>query len=247
MTTSTLPLSIVTGAGGGIGSAIVRALRHAGHRVIAVDRDAELLASTFADDSMVVATGLDVTDSAAVESLIGNVAREHGAIHSLVNAAGIYLDGALELMSEADVDLIFAVNVKGTLFPCQAVAAHMKEQGRGCIINVSSIAADLSSPSNGLYGATKGAVNSLTRGLAISLAPSGIRVNAIAPGPVATPMADAALRDPEYARMMLSRIALHRLGQPHDVASAVAFLVSDAANWITGSILTVDGGVRALR
>ncbi|MDV8071473.1 SDR family oxidoreductase [Rhodococcus sp. IEGM 1366] len=240
-------VAVVTGAASGIGLETVRRLSMHGATVIAVDSNQSLL-ETEHSSSPVTAAPADVTDSASVDDLIRRITTEHGRLDILVNAAGIYRDGNIVDFDEKLAQDLFRVNVFGTLLPSQSAARAMIEcENGGTIVNVSSIASQLATDTNGVYGATKGAVEALTRGFAVSLSPHRIRVNAVAPGPIDTPQAAAALHDPDYAERMLGRIALGTLGKPHDVAEAILFLAGGASTWVTGTVLTVDGGVRAQR
>ncbi|OZC44389.1 hypothetical protein CH286_20725 [Rhodococcus sp. WWJCD1] len=238
-------VSIVTGAASGIGRRIVQAFVASGSSVIALDTDAELLCEQY-DGTQVESSAVDVTDSRAVEQTIAAVVARTSHIDILVNAAGVYRSGPLLDFDIAVAEELLRINVLGTLIPSQWAARAMRHTG-GSIVNISSVAAQLSTETNGMYGATKGAVESLTRGLAVSLAEHSIRVNAVAPGPIHTPMTADTLSDPENASRMLDRIVLNTLGTPADVANAALFLASPSSAWITGTILTVDGGVRALR
>jgi len=239
---------MVTGAASGIGYQTAQVLNGLGATVAAVDANSSILREPmYQQNPGFLPAVLDVTDARAVNDFVAALHSDWARIDILVNAAGIYRSGEILDFTLSDTRDLFEVNVLGTLIPSQSVARVMVPTGGGAIVNVSSIAAHIASEVNGVYAATKGAVEALTRGMAIGLASQGIRVNAVAPGPIATPIATAALQDEDYSKRMLSRIALDRIGQPTDVAEAVAFLCSHQARWITGSVLTVDGGVRALR
>lgn len=242
-------VALVTGAAGGIGLATARRLGHEGATVIAVDVDEMRLREAWPSATAAASVRTcDISRSDEVNRLVDEVTSEYGPVDILINSAGIYRDGAALDTSETDFDLMYNVNVKGTFLMSQAAARTMVSASiGGSIVNIASIAADLASPLNMAYGATKGAVLSLTRGFAVSLGAHAIRVNAIAPGPVETAMAAQALVDPAYSERMLGRILLGRLGTPDEIAKAAVFLASDDSSWITGSCLTVDGGVRALR
>ncbi|WP_146072581.1 SDR family NAD(P)-dependent oxidoreductase [Arthrobacter sp. 4R501] len=239
---------MVTGAASGIGYQTAQVLNGLGATVAAVDANSSIMREpTYQQSPGFLPAVLDVTDARAVIDFVATLNSGWGRIDILVNAAGIYRSGEILDFTLSDTRDLFEVNVLGTLIPSQSVARVMVPTGGGAIVNVSSIAAHIASEVNGVYAATKGAVEALTRGMAIGLASQGIRVNAVAPGPIATPIATAALQGEDYSKRMLSRIALDRIGQPTDVAEAVAFLCSHQARWITGSVLTVDGGIRALR
>lgn len=237
---------LVTGAASGIGRQLVTSLTHAGATVVGCDLT-ETVVHELADAGA-HAHCVDVTDERAVADMVSGTVAEHGRIDALITAAGIYRDGAILDATAAMAEELFRANVIGTLVPAKAVATAMIAAGtEGAIVTVSSVAARLSTEQNGLYATTKGAVEALTRSLAVSLAPNKIRVNAVAPGPIDTPQATAALQDPEYAERMLARIALGRLGAPLDVARAAMFLCGPGSAWITGTVLAVDGGVTAKR
>lgn len=237
---------LVTGAASGIGRQVVTSLVAVGASVVGCDT----APSVVTDLAAVNAVGhrVDVTDEHQVKEMVTATCAQFGRIDALVTAAGIYRDGDILDATAAFAEELLRVNVIGTLIPARVVAASMIETDTaGAIVTVSSVAARLSTEQNGIYAATKGAVEALTRSLSVSLAHNGIRVNAVAPGPIDTPQATAALKDPEYATRMLDRISLGRLGTPLDIAEAVMFLCGPRSPWITGAVLAVDGGVTAKR
>lgn len=237
---------LVTGAAGGIGAGVVERFAALGGTVYGLDLDARVEDAAAACG----ATGIiaDVADEAAVERVVADIAARDGGIDAVVNAAGIVRRAAFVDMSLADLDLMWRVNVLGTVVVSQVAARAMIAAGvAGAIVNFASVAAEHVGTGSAGYATTKGAIISLTRGAAVSLAAHGIRVNAITPGPVETPMNAGLREDPEYMRTLLARVPLGRQGTVADVAGAVAFLCSDESAWITGEVLRVDGGVSVLR
>ncbi|WP_314147398.1 glucose 1-dehydrogenase [uncultured Leifsonia sp.] len=233
---------LVTGGAGGIGRAIAEAFLAVGDRVIVADVDADAAAAT-ASALGATALAVDITDPAAVAAAVDQVVADHGRIDVLVNNAGILsVHGMLTELSPSDYELIVRVNILGTFTMTQAVARRMTADGvRGAIVNISSIGGRQPTPGMGAYESSKAAVDSLTRWAAIELAASGIRVNAVAPGPVLTPMLRAGMPEGSPAReAWASRIPLGRLAEVEDVAPAVVFLAG--AEHITGVSLAVDGG-----
>ena len=240
-------VAVVTGAAQGIGQGVAAALAHAGADVAIVDLDEARLTETGglirAAGRRALAVACDVGDKSAVEDGFSMVARELGPCDALVSCAGVICENVpAQEAKEADMDRLWRVNVKGTLFAAQAAAAQMIERRGGAIVNLASQAAILSLPNQSVYTATKGAIAALTRSLAIDWAPHGINVNAIAPTFVWTPMAAPMLEIQQVREASERRIPLGRLGQPRDIAGAALFLVSDAASLITGHLLPVDGG-----
>ena len=180
---------------------------------------------------------------AAVEASM----RAFGTIHGLVNNAGIVRSAPFLQMAADDWQQVLDVNLGGAFRVGQAVARVMAEQGRGVIVNMGSVSGMLASPDIAAYNVSKGGMHQLTRVMAVALAGSGIRVNAVAPGTIATELAIKAVMGNEQARrMVLGRTPLARLGEPAEVAQAVAFLLSPAASYMTGSIMAIDGGRLAL-
>jgi NAD(P)-dependent dehydrogenase (short-subunit alcohol dehydrogenase family) len=189
----------------------------------------------------------DVGDKAQVDALVAAAIKAHGRIDVLVNNAGIFKACDFLDITEADFDAVLRVNLKGAFLVAQAVAREMARAGRGSIVNMSSVNGTLAIPSIASYNVSKGGINQLTRVMALSLADKGIRVNAVAPGTIATELAAKAVLTSEEAKVrIMSRTPLRRLGEPAEIADTVAFLASDAASYITGEIVVVDGGRMAL-
>jgi len=242
---------IITGAANGIGQACARLFAEQGARVALADIDAErgqALASALRAQGLAADFwACDVGDSQAVQALVQAVLARHGRIDVLVSNAGIFRASDFLASSEQDFDAVLRVNLKGAFLIGQAVARAMKASGGGAIVHMSSVNAVMAIPEIASYNVSKGGLNQLTRAMALALADDGIRVNAVAPGTIATELARQAVLTSEAARSkILSRTPMKRLGEPEEVAQAVAFLASDAASYITGEILTIDGGRTAL-
>jgi meso-butanediol dehydrogenase/(S,S)-butanediol dehydrogenase/diacetyl reductase len=190
-----------------------------------------------------VRVGHDVGARAAVMAAFEGIVGSLGRVDGVVNCAAVISENVpAEDAAEEDLDRLWRVNVKGSLFTAQAAFADMRARGSGSIVNLASQAAILSLPHQVVYTATKGAIAAMTRSQAIDWAPHGIRVNAIAPTFVWTPMAEPMLRIQQVHDASVKRIPLGRIGQPDDIAGAAIFLCSDAASMITGHLLPVDGG-----
>jgi NAD(P)-dependent dehydrogenase (short-subunit alcohol dehydrogenase family) len=239
---------VITGAGGGIGSAIARAFANEGARVVVTDIDeaaAHETVAAIADASPshpASAMVMDVADAESVRHAIASIITDLGAIDVLVNNAGVATRAPAITLPEEDWDRVLDTNLKGTLLCAQAVAPSMIERRRGSIVNVSSVAAVVPVYEAAHYGASKAGIRHLTMSLAVGLAEHGVRVNAVQPGTVLSPMNSEALSDPAVLADRLRLIPLGRVGDPDDVAAAVLFLASDAAAYITGISLPVDGG-----
>jgi NAD(P)-dependent dehydrogenase (short-subunit alcohol dehydrogenase family) len=232
----------ITGGAGAIARGIAGAFIAEGDTLVLADRDADAVRQAAAELDCAHAA-LDITDADAVARVVADVAAEHGRIDVLVNNAGILsLHGAVTELAMADYEAIVRVNVLGTFAVTQAVARRMIADGtRGAIVNVSSIGGRQPTPGMGAYESSKAAVDSITRWAAIELAAHGIRVNAVAPGPVLTPMLATGMPEGSAAReAWTSRIPDGRLAEIDDVAAAALFLAGAAH--VTGVSLAVDGG-----
>ncbi len=233
-------LALVTGGGSGIGEGIARAMAEHGAQVIVADVNeagAARVAAAIGGDHYV----LDVSNRTACDALAAMV----GPISILVNNAGIIRRGKLEANSaRADWDATMAVNLDGPYNMVTAFLDQLKAT-KGCIINIGSIQSFVALPNSAAYTTSKGGVRALTKALAIELSPQGVRVNAIGPGLIATPLNATARQDPDYMANFSQRIPLGRLGEPADIAGPAVFLASDLARYITGVTLPVDGGFLA--
>jgi NAD(P)-dependent dehydrogenase (short-subunit alcohol dehydrogenase family) len=240
-------LALVTGAGSGIGEGIARGMAQEGARLIVVDIDGEAASRTAgAIGGGAHSFACDVTDRAACDALAASVRRELGAISVLVNNAGIIRRGAVtDAAARADWDATLAVNLDG---PYNMITAFLDQlrQSKGAIVNIGSIQSFVALPNSAAYTASKGGVRALTKALAIELSPLGIRVNAIGPGLIATPLNAKARENPAYMKNFAGRIPLGRIGTPEDIAPVAVFLACDMARYITGVTLPVDGGFLAL-
>lgn len=232
--------AIVTGAGQGIGASIAAALVEAGYRVGVLDVDAKAAARVATRLDNAVALHASVTDPAS----IGAALDAFGETPDLwVNNAGIVRFGPLIDLSLDDWRAVTEVNLTGCFVASRAVARGMLERGSGCIINVTSMNGIAPGPNSGAYGPTKAAVALLTQQMALEWGPGGLRVNAVAPGLIDGGMSTAIYADANIRKARESKVPLGRLGRPEDVAQAVVYLASDAAGYVTGQNLLVDGGV----
>jgi 3-oxoacyl-[acyl-carrier protein] reductase len=239
-------VAIVTGGARGIGKAISQALAAEGARVAIVYRGSqqaadELVVALRNGGNTAIALQVDVTDGPAVQAGVERVEKEIGPVDILVNNAGVIHDDFFIRLEPEDWDKVIRTNLGGTYNFCRAVAWGMMRRRKGRIINVSSVAATHVNSGQTNYAASKGAINSFTRALAVELAPRGVTVNAIAPGFIETDMS-AAVRA-KAGDKLEKFIPMRRIGVPEDVARVAVFLASSDAAYITGQVLTVDGGL----
>jgi len=236
-------VAIVTGGSRGIGRAIVDVLAANGMEVLFTYRENSAAASEVsASNPKISREQVDVRDSSACAAFAEKLFDRVGRIDVLVNNAGVIRDNPLAALDDDDVRTVLETNISGTINMTRAVAPYMISRRKGKIINISSVSAEKGGRGQTNYAASKGAINAFTRSLAVELAPRGITVNAVAPGVIDTEMSRPVR---ELAGdQVKSRILLRRIGRPEEVASAVWFLSSNYADYITGEILHVDGGFK---
>jgi NAD(P)-dependent dehydrogenase (short-subunit alcohol dehydrogenase family) len=248
--------ALITGAISGIGRAIAERFIEEGARLTLVDLDGERVSSTVRELGPRAVAGIcgDVADAGAVKHVVAAAIRHLGGLDALVNNAGMPMVGAAHELSETDWDRALAVDLRSVFLMSRAAWPHLREaaradRGSASITNTASIAGLWATQAQAAYAAAKAGVIMLTKCMALDGARDGIRVNAVAPGFVQTPMLEKYLSEqPDPAAARTGTAALHplgRLGQPRDIADAFAYLAGDAAGWITGSTVTVDGGLTA--
>lgn len=232
---------LVTGATSGIGRACAQALDQVGARVIVSGRDTERLEALRSSlrDAVAIPSALDATGAAGE---LVSAALSLGDIDGLVNCAGFGTLKRSIRFTEDEIDRHFAVNARAPLILAVHLAEAMKPRGRGAIVNVSSVQGLVGTPNQICYAATKGAIDAMTRALAREVGPHGVRVNAVAPGLVATEMWGAALEDQRLVEAAAAGTALRQWATPEMIADVVLYLLSDAAAYITGEVITADGG-----
>jgi NAD(P)-dependent dehydrogenase (short-subunit alcohol dehydrogenase family) len=240
------PAALVTGAGSGIGRGIALALAAAGYRVAVNYFDSsagadETVAQLQAAGGEAFVVRGDVRRPADVTAMVEEVVATAGTLDVLVNNAGVQTWTPLLDVTEEEWDLVIATNLKGCFLCTQAAARQMKVQGRGSIVNIGSGCNKVPFPNLVAYTASKGAIEMLTKVSAVELGPLGIRVNCVAPG--AVEVERTRLEDPDYAGTFGRMTPLRRVGQPKDIADVVTFLASDAASFVNGQTIWVDGGL----
>lgn len=239
-------IALVTGASRGIGAAVAKRLAADGYFVIvnyngSAQRAQEVVTQITAAGNEAVAMQCDVSDFDACGELIARITADYGRLDVLVNNAGITRDGLLMRMSEADFDAVIDTNLKGAFHTIRHASRQFLKQRSGRIINIASVSGLLGNAGQANYAASKAGVIGLTKSVARELASRQITVNAVAPGFIATEMVDAMTDSAKAA--MTDHIPFGRIGEPEEVADVVAFLASDAARYVTGQIIAVDGGM----
>jgi NAD(P)-dependent dehydrogenase (short-subunit alcohol dehydrogenase family) len=246
MSQATQKVALVTGAARGIGLATAKRFLAEGWRVALLDIDEETLSRSFAElpRSKSISVCCDVADADGVARALATVAQRFGRLDALVNNAGIAIFKPILEVTFQDWSRVLAVNLTGPFLCAQAAAPLMRESGGGAIVNITSISGLRASTLRTAYGTSKAGLAHLTQQQAVEFAPLGIRVNAVAPGPVDTAMAKA-VHTPEIRAAYHDAIPLNRYGLEHELAEAIFFLCSDRASYITGQIIAVDGGFEA--
>ncbi len=236
--------ALVTGGSQGIGLALARGLADAGASVLLNGRDADKLAAAAAEIPGAATLAFDVTDHAAVADAI-DAAEAEGPLEILVNNAGLQHRAPLEEFPPEAFDRLVATNLTGIFNVAQACARHMIPRGHGKIINITSVNALLARATIAPYTATKGAVANLTKGMATDWARHGLNCNAIGPGYMRTPLNEALSSDPAFNEWLEQRTPAGRWGDPRELVGACVFLASDAASFVNGQVIYVDGGLTA--
>lgn len=242
-------VAVVTGASKGIGAGIAKELAAQGASVVvnysSSKQGAErVVAEIKKTGGEAVAFGASVGSAEEIDALFAQTKKIFGKLDVLVNNTGVYAFSPLETITSESIASMFNINVAGSLLAAKAAVALFPLEG-GSIVNIGSVVGELAPPMAAVYSGTKGAINSITRVLAKELGPKKIRVNAVNPGPVATEgFKSAGFADSDFEKQMVQNTPLGRVGQPDDIASIVAFLASDEARWITGSLIDAAGGWR---
>jgi len=242
-------VALITGARRGIGRGIALALAEAGAKVVVTDIDEKECEAVVKEIEKLGSEGLakklDVTNKKEIEEVVAETIKKFGKLNILVNNAGICPFKPFLELTEEDWDKVLDINLKGYFLCAQAATKEMVKQKWGRIINIASVA--MGQMGVGManivhYVASKGGIAGMTEAMAVELAPLGINVNAISPGVIETKMAESVISDPAAKETILKRVPKGRVGQPKDIASAVVYLASEEADYVTGAVLVVDGG-----
>jgi NAD(P)-dependent dehydrogenase (short-subunit alcohol dehydrogenase family) len=241
-------VALITGAGSGIGAETAKRLAAESARVVCVDLMGERAKETArvisAAGGEAFALESDVTDAAACERMVDQVVARFGVLTTLVNSAGVRPEKRDRAPAPSEWERVVGTNLTGTYYPSRAALPALSTAGQGAIVNLSSVYGVVGGSLSPAYAASKGAVVNLTRQMAMQWAP-GVRVNCVCPGMIETPMTRALLDDPAFREAILLKYPLQRFGQPDEVASAILYLASDEAAFVTGISLPVDGGYTA--
>lgn len=244
MSITTSKVAIVTGGGSGLGFAIAQKFTENGITTIIAGRDVEKLNKAKEQlGDLCFAMACDVSDLKTIPAFVEKVLQQFGQIDILVNNAGINMKKEFTEVTDEDFQSILATNVTAVFALSREVVKHMLTKNSGSIINISSMAAQYGLPKVIAYSASKTAIDGMTRAMAVELSPKGIRVNAIAPGFIYSAMTEKALNsDPERKAKVFGRTPMGHMGQPEDIGNAALYLASDAAKYVTGVVLPIDGG-----
>ena len=244
MTTTELPLIVITGASSGIGAATARAFSAAGYPLLLLARRLEPMLELGLPKAMCCA--VDVLQADEFEKALRGAEATYGPADCLINNAGVMMNAPFLEGDPSQWDQMIDINIKGVLNGVRLVLQGMATRQCGTIVNIGSINSFTAPAGSGAYPVSKGAIAQFTRGLASELAPDGVRVNAIAPGIIATAMTEVTLADPKRLDAFLAHVPMKRVGQPEELIGPVVFLCSDAASYVTGAVLPVDGGYLAV-
>ncbi|MCK6630632.1 MAG: SDR family oxidoreductase [Anaerolineae bacterium] len=241
-------VAIITGAASGMGAATAREFSAAGGQVVIVDRNGELAAQVAAEIKAGPPLVGSVDDSAFCQEAVKTTLERHGRLDVLVNAAGIIVRADALNTSDEQWQRVLNVNVSGVFYMSRAAVAVMKQQGQGAIVNFGSIWGEVGATGVVAYCASKGAVHQITRAMALDHVKDGIRINAVCPGEVNTPMLQSERNEPvtpELLQRLAETVPMGRLAEPVEIARVVLFLASDAASYMTGAMVNVDAGYTA--